>query len=94
MSFVYWTSDLDTGFEDIDEQHRQLVDYTNKLYDAKEANDKEGIERGLENPLLQRQRGLRPPLRPGAHGGAPSQRTSAFSRKKRFLPSVGRWLAA
>ena len=37
MAFVYWTSDLDTGFEDIDEQHRQLVDYTNKLYDAKEA---------------------------------------------------------
>ena len=49
MSFVYWTSDLDTGFEDIDEQHRQLVDYTNKLYDAKEANDKEGIEREFQH---------------------------------------------
>lgn len=49
MPFVYWTSDLDTGFEDIDEQHRQLVDYTNKLYDAKEANDKEGIEREFQH---------------------------------------------
>ena len=49
MAFVYWTSDLDTGFEDIDEQHRQLVDYTNKLYDAKEANDKEGIEREFQH---------------------------------------------
>ncbi len=49
MAFVYWTSDLDTGFEDIDEQHRQLVDYTNKLYDAKEAGDKEGIEREFQH---------------------------------------------
>ena len=49
MAFVYWTSDLDTGFDDIDEQHRQLVDYTNKLYDAKEANDKEGIEREFQH---------------------------------------------
>ena len=28
MPFVYWTSDLDTGLDDIDAQHRQLVDYT------------------------------------------------------------------
>ena len=31
MPFVYWTSDLDTGFDDIDAQHKQLVDYINKL---------------------------------------------------------------
>ena len=49
MSFVYWTSDLDTGFDDIDAQHKQLVDYINKLYDAREANDKEAVEQEFQH---------------------------------------------
>lgn len=49
MAFVYWTSDLDTGFEDIDDQHRRMVDYINALYEAKQTDDKEGIEREFQN---------------------------------------------
>ena len=49
MPFVYWTSDLDTGFDDIDAQHKQLVDYINKLYDAREANDKEAVEQEFQH---------------------------------------------
>jgi hemerythrin len=29
--FVEWTSDLNTGIDDIDEQHRRIVDYLNQL---------------------------------------------------------------
>ncbi len=49
MAFVYWTSDLDTGFEDIDDQHRKLVDYINQLYDAKQSGDQEAIEREFQH---------------------------------------------
>ncbi|QMT40579.1 bacteriohemerythrin [Neisseria shayeganii] len=43
MPFIYWTPDLDTGFDDIDEQHKVLVQYINDLYDAKEKGDKQAI---------------------------------------------------
>lgn len=41
MKFIEWTSDLDTGFHDIDKQHQELVFHINKFYQAYEAGDKE-----------------------------------------------------
>ena len=41
MKFIEWTSDLDTGFHDIDKQHQELVFHINKFYQANEAGDKE-----------------------------------------------------
>ncbi len=39
MTFLNWTHDLDTGIDWIDEQHQQIVDYINELYEAREGND-------------------------------------------------------
>lgn len=39
MAHIFWTADLDTGFQDIDEQHQQLVFYINELHTAYEKND-------------------------------------------------------
>lgn len=39
MAHIFWTADLDTGFQDIDEQHKQLVFYINELHTAYEKND-------------------------------------------------------
>ncbi|MEW6677508.1 MAG: bacteriohemerythrin [Pseudomonadota bacterium] len=36
---IYWTNDLDTGIEVIDNQHRRLVEYINQLEAAKRSND-------------------------------------------------------
>lgn len=33
-TFFNWNSDFDTGIKNIDKQHRQLVDYIDKLYSA------------------------------------------------------------
>lgn len=41
MKFIEWTSDLDTGFHDIDKQHQELVFHINKFYQANETGDKE-----------------------------------------------------
>lgn len=38
---VYWTADLETGFHDIDEQHKQLVHYINEFYEAYESGNGE-----------------------------------------------------
>ena len=32
--FLHWTSDLDTGIEQVDEQHKILVQYINEMHDA------------------------------------------------------------
>ena len=40
---IVWTSDLDTGIDVIDAQHRQLVDYINQLEGAATAGDRESI---------------------------------------------------
>lgn len=34
MSFIIWTQDLDTGFKDIDDQHKILVERINSFYKA------------------------------------------------------------
>ena len=40
MRFLEWTSDLDTGIETIDDQHKQIVEYINALHDAQQQHDK------------------------------------------------------
>lgn len=39
MSFLSWTSDLNTHVEMVDEQHKILVKYINDLYDINEGGD-------------------------------------------------------
>lgn len=39
MAHIFWTTDLDTGFQDIDEQHKELVHYINALHAAHEQQD-------------------------------------------------------
>lgn len=39
MTYLVWTSDLDTGIEVIDSQHRQIVNYINEIHDAIDRND-------------------------------------------------------
>lgn len=41
MAHIFWTADLDTGFQDIDDQHKQLVHYINELHTAHEKQDAE-----------------------------------------------------
>jgi hemerythrin len=41
MAYLHWSSDLDTGIDVIDKQHRRIVDYLNEL---NEANDKGNME--------------------------------------------------
>lgn len=43
MSFLIWTPDLDTGIEMIDEQHKQLVEYINQVYEANQSGDREQV---------------------------------------------------
>jgi hypothetical protein len=38
-----WTADLSIGIELIDDQHRRIVDYINRLNQAREGNDKKAI---------------------------------------------------
>ncbi len=49
MPLVYWTADLDTGFEDIDEQHKVLVERINLFADAFEAGNFIDTRNALEN---------------------------------------------
>ena len=44
MRFLEWTSDLDTGIETIDDQHKQIVEYINALHDAQQQHDKSNTE--------------------------------------------------
>ena len=43
MAHITWTSDLNTGIQVIDEQHKQLVAYINQLYDAKKTKERSQI---------------------------------------------------
>jgi len=39
MAYLHWSSDLDTGIDVIDKQHRRIVDYLNELNTANESGD-------------------------------------------------------
>jgi hemerythrin len=41
MAYIEWSKDLDTGIEAIDGQHRQIIDYINRLQDAIELGSRE-----------------------------------------------------
>ncbi len=43
MAKLNWTSDLDTGIAEIDNQHRRILDYINKLNELREAPDRAGV---------------------------------------------------
>ena len=40
MAYLHWSSDLDTGIDVIDKQHRRIVDYLNELNSANEVGDR------------------------------------------------------
>ncbi len=39
MAYLHWSSDLDTGIDVVDKQHRRIVDYLNELNSANDAGD-------------------------------------------------------
>lgn len=44
MNFITWKTELDTGIKEVDQQHKKIVEYINRLYDAcnlKDSNTKE-----------------------------------------------------
>ncbi|MDD2884224.1 MAG: bacteriohemerythrin [Dechloromonas sp.] len=45
---INWTTELDTGIEVIDYQHRQIVDFINQLESANLAKDKEKIKEVID----------------------------------------------
>ena len=47
--FLHWTSDLDTGIEQVDEQHKILVQYINEMHDAHVAGDREAVGKALDH---------------------------------------------
>jgi hemerythrin len=40
MAYLHWSSDLETGIEDIDNQHKRIVDYLNELNSANETGNR------------------------------------------------------
>lgn len=51
MAFAEWTLDLDTGFNDIDDQHKILLDRINAFADAHESNNRIDTKIALQNLL-------------------------------------------
>jgi hemerythrin len=48
MQHLQWTDELDTGIQVIDNQHKRIVEYINKLIDARVSHDKEQIATVLD----------------------------------------------
>lgn len=48
MTYLPWTSDLETGIVSIDDQHRKLIDYINELHDACDTHSQEKIGAVIE----------------------------------------------
>lgn len=40
MAYLTWSPDLDTGIPEIDNQHRQIMEFINRLHDARQRKDK------------------------------------------------------
>jgi hemerythrin len=51
MGYLTWTQDLDTGIEEIDGQHKRIVDYINKLHDARAEKDEKAIESVISDTI-------------------------------------------
>jgi hemerythrin len=48
MAYLHWSSDLDTGIDVIDKQHRRIVDYLNELNTANENGDQTATNHVLD----------------------------------------------
>lgn len=42
-TYLSWSPDLDTGIPEIDNQHKQLMDFINRLHDARQHADRQGV---------------------------------------------------
>ncbi len=49
MAKTIWTSNLNTGIEAIDKQHKMIVEYINQLDDAKTSGNKELVSKVIKN---------------------------------------------
>ena len=43
MAILHWVPELDTGIEEIDIQHRRIVDYINRLYELRDSPNREAL---------------------------------------------------
>jgi hemerythrin len=48
MAHIEWTNDLDTGIDVIDNQHKRIVEYINKLDDTRQTHDLEEVGKVLD----------------------------------------------
>jgi hemerythrin len=51
MSYLTWTKDLNTGIDVIDGQHKQIIDYINQLYDAKQTHNRHLIGKVIDDTI-------------------------------------------
>ncbi len=51
MLKLEWSSVLDTGIEEIDNQHRRLVDYINELGEARKTNDMKLVGKVIDDTI-------------------------------------------
>jgi hemerythrin len=51
MTYLAWTTDLDTGIEVIDGQHKRIVDYINQLHDAKLTQNRQTIQKVIDDMI-------------------------------------------
>lgn len=52
MAYINWTQDYDLGIEEIDRQHRRLVEIVNRLHDAMEQGCPKGATQGVVCDLV------------------------------------------
>ena len=48
MALKQWSQDLETGIQEIDEQHKLIIGYINKVNDAAKSGNEEGLDEVLE----------------------------------------------
>lgn len=51
MAYLNWTSNLETGIEVIDGQHKRIVDYINQLHDARLTQNRKLIGKVIEDTI-------------------------------------------
>ena len=51
MAIKQWTQELETGISEIDEQHKRIIGYINKVNDAAKSGNQEELEEVLEGLL-------------------------------------------
>lgn len=51
MSLIQWTSDLETGIQEVDMQHHRIVEYINELDRARVSQSRAEVVEVLEDPI-------------------------------------------